>query len=103
MTAVVAAARVIARSHGLLTARVFASRAYMSHDLVAPIPGAPTLEDATDAQAALQRLDAAAQAFMAWQGPLAAHFAYGPLDKPAYERAHAMHLADHLRAFTPAP
>ena len=27
------------------------------------------------------------------------HFAYGALDKTAYEQAHAMHIANHLSHF----
>ena len=34
-----------------------------------------------------------------WQGPLRPHFAYGKLSKPEFERAHAMHLANHFSAF----
>jgi hypothetical protein len=39
------------------------------------------------------------QAFAGWSGPLRPHFAYGDLDKPAYEHAHAMHIANHLSGF----
>ena len=71
----------------------------MSHNLAEPIPGAPALDAAAEAQAALARLRKAAQDFAAHTGPLQPHFAYGALDKAQYEQAHAMHLANHLSAF----
>lgn len=87
------------RTLGAAALGVFNWRGRMSHDLGEPIPGAPDLPAAQDAAQALARLQAAVAAFAAWTGPLQPHFAYGALDKPAYERAHAMHLANHLSAF----
>lgn len=68
----------------------------MHHSVIEPIPGAPALV-ATDLGVATQRLLAAFAAFEAHDAPLSPHFAYGALDKPAYERAHLMHLANHAR------
>jgi hypothetical protein len=59
---------------------LFNSRGAMSHDLAEPIPGAPAI---------------ALRAFDAHTAALQPHFAYGTLDKPAYTRAHLMHLANH--------
>ncbi len=78
---------------------LFAQRGRMSHNLAEPIPGAPALDAAAEAQAALARLRRAAQDFAAHTGPLQPHFAYGALNKAQYEQAHAMHLANHLSAF----
>lgn len=89
------------RSIGAAAFGVFSWRGRMTHDLTEPIPGAPTLDAAGDAAAALARLRAALDAFAQWSGPLQPHFAYGALDKPAYARAHAMHLANHFSAFRP--
>ena len=50
---------------------------------------------------AVDRAVQALQAFVAHQGPLTPHFTYGALAKPAYTRAHLMHLADHWQVFTP--
>ncbi len=74
---------------------VFDARGRMRHGLDEPIPGAAPLADGRPLPEAVHRLVAALNAFDAWRGPLAPHFAYGPLDKPAYTRAHLMHLADH--------
>jgi hypothetical protein len=86
---------------GAAALSVFAWRGRMSHDLAEPIPGAPALEPSSDAAAALTRVVAAIQAFQNWTGPLQPHFAYGDLRKPEYEVAHALHLANHLSAFSP--
>ena len=87
------------RTVGAAAMGFFAWRGRMSHDLAEPIPGAPALAAGADAAQALARLQGAIRAFSQWAGPLQPHFAYGALDKAAYERAHAMHLANHLSAF----
>ncbi|HSC64041.1 MAG TPA: DUF1569 domain-containing protein [Caldimonas sp.] len=87
------------RTVGAAAIAVFAWRGRMTHDLAEPIPGAPPLAADAAAGVATGRLDAAMRAFLQWPGPLQPHFAYGELAKPAYERAHAMHLANHLSAF----
>jgi len=88
------------RTVGAAAFAVFSWRGRMSHDLAEPIPGAPAIDRGTDQARALARLQAAVAAFAAWSGPLQPHFAYGPLDKAAYERAHALHIANHLTAFS---
>lgn len=78
----------------------FDARGRMHHGLTDPIPGAPVLAPGQALDAALERLQRAMAAFDGHRGALQAHFAYGPLDKPAYTRAHLMHLADHWTRFT---
>jgi hypothetical protein len=82
---------------GRLALGKFLRQGFMRHDLRAAIPGAPTLE-AIDANAALERLFQAIDAFSTCDRP-AMHFAYGPVDKPDYDRVQAMHIADHLSSF----
>lgn len=77
----------------------FLARGYLTHDRGAAIPGAPTLEPGAPFEVARARLVAAIDAFEAHDGPLAPHFAYGPVEKPDYDRVHAMHVADHLGVF----
>lgn len=79
---------------------VFDARGRMSHALDEPIPGAPALTLALGA--ARERLLAAMARYAAHTGPLAPHFAYGPLDKAQYARAHLMHLANHWTEVQPA-
>lgn len=81
-------------SVGRLAFAAFERAGAMRHGLTEPIPGAPALV-ATDVGPAAARLHAAFAAFEAHTGPLAPHFAYGPLDKARYTRAHLLHLADH--------
>jgi hypothetical protein len=74
---------------------VFQARGRMSHALSEPIPGAPPLDAAAPLPAAITRALAALRRFESHSGALAPHFAYGPLDKAQYTRAHLMHLANH--------
>jgi hypothetical protein len=74
----------------------FAIRGKMIHGLSDPIPGAPPLEPSGEIAAARARLREALAGFRAFTGRLAPHFAYGELSKPEYERAHVMHLRNHL-------
>jgi len=87
------------RTLGSAAIAAFSWRGRMTHDLAEPIPGAPSLDVDATAAGAMARLQASMQSFAQWAGPLRPHFAYGELAKPAYERAHAMHLANHLSAF----
>ena len=80
---------------GPLAFAVFSARGRMSHGLAEPIPGAPAIAAGQPLDGAVERLAAALAAFETHGGPLAPHFAYGALDKPAYTRAHLMHLANH--------
>ncbi len=82
---------------GPLAFAVFSARGSMSHGLAEPIPGAPALALGQPLGPAVDRLVASLRAFESHTGPLAPHFAYGALDKPAYTKAHLMHLADHWR------
>jgi hypothetical protein len=82
---------------GRLALRKFLGQGYMSHALDGPIPGAPALSGGPVADA-LARLLGAIAALDAHPGPLADHFAYGPVTREQYARVHAMHVADHLGA-----
>jgi hypothetical protein len=74
---------------------LFNARGQMTHRLSEPIPGAPDIAQSQPLVPAIDRAIAALQAFERHSGALAPHFAYGALDKPAYTRAHLMHLANH--------
>ncbi len=84
---------------GTLAFQFFHWRGRMSHNLAEPIPGAPPLDTSNAAALALARLQTAIADFHKYTAPLQPHFAYGALNKPTYEHAHAMHLANHLSAF----
>jgi len=88
------------RSVGSLAFKVFEWRGRMSHNLAEPIPGAPSLQSATDLNSALARLQKAVTQFRASKEALKPHFAYGVLSKSQYEQAHAMHFANHYSAIS---
>ncbi len=83
---------------GATAFHVFDARGYMSHNLTEEIPGdsfeppLPTLEEA------IERLQGSIRTFLGYDGPLSPHFAYGNLSKSQYERANAMHIANHFDA-----
>jgi hypothetical protein len=87
------------RTLGAVAFGVFSWRGRMTHDLAEPIPGAPSLDAGVAEAPAMARLQNAIQDFGRSKEPLRPHFAYGALSKSEYERAHAMHLANHLSAF----
>ena len=76
----------------------FVWRGRMSHNLTEVIPGAPSLESEVALNEALARLRVSVETFESYQEPLQPHFAYGQLNKPDYEIAHALHLANHFSA-----
>mgnify|MGYP001043073778 CR=1 FL=1 len=81
---------------GSLAFSVFSGKGSMNHGLDEAIPGAPALSEEGDPQQALQRLRQSLMDFVAFDGNLQPHFAYGELSKAEYEQAHVMHLNNHL-------
>src|SRR5262245_28913284 len=81
---------------GRLALRMSLRRGVMLHNRDAVIPGAPAV---AGQYPAIARLRLAIEAFDAYRGAFAPHFAFGRLGKDDYAKVHAMHLADHLRAF----
>ncbi len=82
---------------GLAVFHLFDALGGMRHDLDGPIPGAPAITEQSN-EAAISRLRKAIAGFSA-ASQLQPHFAYGQLDHAAYERAHAMHISEHLSRF----
>lgn len=81
---------------------LFSARGGMRHPLTEAIPGAAPLAEPASQAAALQRLQAAFERFVAHTGALQPHFAYGALSHAEYAQAHVLHLYDHLRLIRPA-
>jgi len=75
----------------------------MTHSLDEPIPGAPDVAQGLALGPAIDHLTAALQTFERHTGALAPHFADGTLDKPAYTRAHLLHLANHWQQVVQDP
>jgi hypothetical protein len=82
---------------GTLAFSIFSSKGRMSHGLNEPIPSAPKLTKNLDSMIAINRLKKSLIEFNHYQGTLAPHFAYGELTKDEYEKAHLMHLYNHLQ------
>ncbi|MEI6411696.1 MAG: DUF1569 domain-containing protein [Bacteroidota bacterium] len=81
---------------GPVAFQVFDLRGYMSHNLTEEIPGDAEPTETLSFEAALERLQKSIRDFDQWQGDMKPHFAYGSLTKGQYERANAMHVANHL-------
>ena len=82
---------------GTLAFSIFSSKGRMTHGLNEPIPSAPKLTKNLDSMIAINRLKKSLIEFNHYQGTLAPHFAYGELTKDEYEKAHLMHLYNHLQ------
>lgn len=87
------------RTVGAAAFAVFSWRGRMKHNLAEPIPGAPPIPHESVVTVAMSQLLKAISDFRTCQEPLHPHFAYGALGKGEYERAHAMHMADHFSVF----
>ena len=77
----------------------FLSAGRMSHNLAAPVPGAPAIPEQGELERAWTELFAALDRFEKHEGLLHEHFIFGALSKESFGRLHAMHIADHLSAF----
>ncbi|HND13265.1 MAG TPA: DUF1569 domain-containing protein [Pseudomonadota bacterium] len=84
---------------GPLLLRKYLRQGFLSHDVKAPIPGAPPLSPDLAFTDGAERLRRAISEFRSHRGILAPHFAFGKVSREDYEKLHAMHLADHLRSF----
>lgn len=86
-------------SVGPLVARYFLASGRMSHNLAAPIPGAPAVPREGHLAEAFARLRHALSSFeeavRAGAG-LRPHFAYGEVAPDDFARLQVLHLADHL-------
>jgi Protein of unknown function (DUF1569) len=83
---------------GTTAFHLFNTMGKMSHNLTEEIPGdkyeppLPTLETA------MERLKKSIHTFLAHEHELHPHFAYGNLSKSQFDRANAMHIANHFDA-----
>jgi len=86
---------------GRIALRRILGKGDLSHDRHKQIPG--VAEPAADAsiEGAAARLLGSIDTFQAYDGPMASHFMFGPVNKDEYARFHALHIADHLAGLTP--
>ncbi len=81
----------------------FLKQGVMSHDVNAGIAGLDDPPATLTPSQGRDRLLQAMEAFERHSGPLAPHFAYGPVERGEYEAVHSMHVADHLTALVALP
>ncbi|WP_027670478.1 DUF1569 domain-containing protein [Rheinheimera baltica] len=81
---------------GNVALNLFSAAGSMTHPLDEPIPGAPLLVNHLPADVAMAEVVSEIEQFIAWQGDLAPHFAYGNLTKAQYYSAHYLHIQNHL-------
>lgn len=91
--------KLIRATVGRIVVGRFLSAGRMSHNLAAPVPGAPAIPAQGELGPAWAALFAALDRFEKHEGPLHDHFIFGALSKESFGRLHAMHIADHLAAF----
>jgi hypothetical protein len=75
---------------------MFVAKRQMKHGLNDSVPGVGSIANNGDHYQGIQRLELALDYFEQHEGPMQPHFAYGPLTKPEYEIAHALHFYNHL-------
>lgn len=83
---------------GATAFHIFDARGYMSHNLSEEIPGDQFEPPEPTLDAALDRLQGSIRSFLDYSGEMSPHFTYGKLSKSQYDRANAMHVANHLDA-----
>lgn len=86
-----------ALARGLVLPR-FMRQGFMRHDLEMAVPGVDEGDPGPALGPALARLLAAIDDFAAAPA-LAPHAVFGEFTRDAYDRYHAMHIADHLSIF----
>ncbi len=83
-----------------LVFNTYVEQGFMTHDLGAPVPGAPAIPDSGLLAPAFARLRRAIYSFKDFTGELQPHFAYGELTRVEWELAHSFHMADHFTFLT---
>lgn len=87
---------IVRRTVGRAAKHTFLGRGRMKHNLSAPVPGAPDLDDSEGVAAALTQLHDVIAALSSYTGTLHAHPVYGQCTKEQAARLQAMHLREHL-------
>lgn len=87
---------ILRHTAGKLALNKFLRQGYMSHNLKDPIPGAPALLPDGKLEEGYARIEKAITSFLAFQGTLHPHFMYDQVAKPDFDKANAMHIANHL-------
>lgn len=81
---------------GKLAIQKFLKQGYMKHDLQADVPGSPEIMNQGSFSDGIEILLDSIDKFQAYQGDLKPHLLFGTMNKEAYDKYFAMHIADHL-------
>lgn len=86
----------VRKTVGRAAKHAFLGQGRMKHNLSAPVPGAPDLDESEGVEAALTELHGVISALSSYTGTLHAHPVYGLCTKEQAARLQAMHLREHL-------
>ncbi len=74
----------------------FLKKGKMSHDLKAPVPGAPSIQEDGNVSKAIEHLNHTIDSFNAFDKMLKPHLLFGKLTKNQYDKYFILHIKDHF-------
>ena len=88
--------KVLRYTIGKIAIKKFIGQGFMKHDLAAPVPGAPVIEDVGTVKEGVEILINAIKKFEAFNKELSPHLMFGKLSKNDYDQYFSFHIEDHL-------
>ncbi len=74
----------------------FLKKGKMSHNLKAPVPGAPSIQENGNVSQAIEHLINTIDSFNAFDQKLKPHLLFGKLTKNQYDKYFTLHIKDHF-------
>lgn len=87
---------IIRNTIGKIAIGKFLRQGYMKHNLLADVPGSPSIENSKSTQEGIKILLDSIARFQSNRKELKIHLLFGQLSKKQYDYYFAMHIADHL-------
>lgn len=84
---------------GKIVFKSYLKQGYMKHNLSAPVPGSPFIEDSNDINRGIDILIDAIDLFQKFEGEFKRHLIFGGMTKEEYGTYFSMHIMDHLSEF----
>lgn len=91
---------IIRNTIGKIAIGKFIRQGYMKHNLLADVPGSPSIENSGSTQEGIQILCDSITRFQSNEKELKMHLLFGQLSKKQYDYYFAMHIADHLSSLS---
>ena len=85
---------------GKIVLAKFLRQGFMTHNLQAPVPGAPEIAEEGDIREGLELLLSSLIRFREFSGNLHRHLIFGKLSKEEYDKYFCMHIVEHLSEFS---